>query len=84
MGDTPVEQRVEPKSSTDLPPIDESESFPVTSDVVEASNATQRSEVPTTSQVSSPHITPNTYSQQTAVTHHYPRRRHQPPERYRT
>ena len=34
VGDTPVEQTVEPKSSTDLPPIDESESFPVTSDPV--------------------------------------------------
>ena len=87
VGNTPVEDTIEQKNSNDLAPDVKSESFPITSDAVEDSDTIPPSEVstvPSTSQNLTPSVTPNVDNQQTAVTHRYPRRSHQPPQRYHT
>ena len=87
VGDTPVEDTIEQKNSNDLAPAVESESFPVTSDAVEDSDTIPPSEVstaPSTSANLTPSVTPNVDNQQTAVTHHYPRRSHRPLQCYHT
>ena len=66
-------------------PVEESDSFPVTPDTVDGT-ATQLSDV----QMDSPELsssqtaTSPVTNQPTAVPHHYPRRIHRPPKRYRT
>ena len=77
MGDTPVEEQTEPRSDDQIP-IDESESFPVTSDV--EGDATTH---PTDVQSNSSGPSPSQTSQPTAVSHRYLRRIRRPPKRYR-
>ena len=79
VGDTSVEEQTETRSDDQIP-IDESESYPVTSDV-EADTTSQPQSNP--SELSSSQT-----NQPTAVSHRYPRRirkppKHKPPKHYR-
>ena len=77
VGDTPLEEIVDAKSSIDPPIIDESESFPN----VESNSTTQPADIqldspkPTSSQISTTPVT----NQSPTVSHRYPRRICGPP-----
>ena len=77
MGDTPVEEQAETRSDDQIP-IDESESFPVTSDV-EGDTTTQ----PFDAQSNSPEPSSSQTNQPTAVSNRYPSRTRKPPKHYR-
>lgn len=85
VGDTPVEEPTRDRDDTNQPPVDESDSFPVTPDTV-GDTATQ----PSDAQLDSPELsssqtaTSPVTNQPTEVPHRYPRRIHRPPKRYRT
>jgi len=84
VGDTPVEEPIGTRSATDQPPLDESESFPATSDT-EGNATTQPSEAQLDSpeQSSSETSTSPVTNQPTVATRRYPHRIRRPPKRYR-
>ena len=85
VGDTPVEEPTQVRDDTKQPPVEESDSFPVTPDTVDGT-ATQ----PSDAQLDSPELsssqtaTSPVTNQPTAVPHRFPRRIYRSPKRYRT